>query len=94
MKRHTLDKEEQEDLDAFEGGEFESALTPERRDQLATIARDTFKKDQRINIRLSAHDLDGLKRRALAEGIPYQTLVSSILHKYVSGSLYDVNAGK
>ena len=94
MKEKKLDREEKEVLDAFEGGQYDSVLTPERRDQLAATVRDTFKKDQRINIRLSSHDLDGLKKRALSEGIPYQTLVSSILHKYVSGSLYDVSAKK
>ena len=46
-----------------------------------------FKKDARISIRLSSKDLRGLQKQALAEGIPYQTLISSILHKYVEGRL-------
>jgi predicted DNA binding CopG/RHH family protein len=48
-----------------------------------------FKKDARINIRLCSKDLRGLQKKALAEGIPYQTLVASILHKYVEGRLYE-----
>ena len=50
-----------------------------------------FKKDARINIRLSSKDLRGLQKRALAEGIPYQTLIASILHKYVEGRLSEGN---
>lgn len=94
MKRAPLDPEEQEILRDIEAGTYKSTLTPERSQSLSAMARDTFKKDQRINIRISSHDLDGLKRRALEEGIPYQTLVSSILHKYVSGSLYDVSSSR
>jgi len=48
-----------------------------------------FRKDARINIRPSSKDLRGLQKKALAEGIPYQTLVASILHKYVEGRLHE-----
>ena len=51
----------------------------------ARYARNTFRKDKRINIRISEKDLLGLKAKSLEEGIPYQTLISSILHKYISG---------
>ncbi len=94
MKKIKLDKEEQEILDAYESGEFESVMTDERKKSIGQIAAATFKKDKRINIRLSGRDLSAIQRRALEEGIPYQTLVASILHKYVSGSLYDVTANK
>lgn len=47
-----------------------------------------LRKDTKINIRLSSHDLDGLRRAAVKEGLPYQTLISSVLHKYVSGILH------
>ncbi len=94
MKKVKLDKEEQEILDAYEAGEFESVMTDERRKSIEQAAVATFKKDKRINIRLSGRDLSAIKRRALQEGIPYQTLVASILHKYVSGSLYDATANK
>lgn len=94
MKKIQLDKEEQEILDAYESGEFKSVMTDERKKSIEQAAAETFKKDKRINIRLSGRDLSAIQRRALEEGIPYQTLVSSILHKYISGSLYDVTANK
>lgn len=94
MKKIQLDKEEQEILDAYDSGEFESVMTDERRKSIQQSAALTFKKNKRINIRLSGRDLSAIKRRALEEGIPYQTLVTSILHKYVSGSLYDVTANR
>jgi predicted DNA binding CopG/RHH family protein len=55
--------------------------------QLRSAACSTGQKDQRINIRLSSPDLQALRARALQEGIPYQTLISSVLHKYISGAL-------
>jgi len=94
MKKIKLDKDEKDMLAAFEAGEFESIITDERKQDVQHIAAATFKKDKRINIRLSGRDLSAIQRRALEEGIPYQSLVSSILHKYVSGSLYDVTANK
>jgi predicted DNA binding CopG/RHH family protein len=94
MDNYELENEEQEVLDAFEAGEFESVLTPERQAFLAASAKETVKKDKRFNIRISSRDLAAIQRRALEEGIPYQTLVSSILHKYISGGLYDITANK
>ena len=94
MKAIKLDKEEQEILDAYEAGEFQSVMTPARKQLIEKSAEQTFKKDKRINIRISGRDLSAIQRRALEEGMPYQTLVSSILHKYVSGTLYDVTASK
>ena len=94
MNDPKLSNEEKEILEAFEAGEFKSVLTPERREFLSAAAKETFKKDRRINIRISNRDLVSLQRRALEEGIPYQTLVSSILHKYVSGGLHDILANK
>ncbi len=94
MKKFKLDEDEQALLEAFEAGQFESGLTPERRVSIAKSAEATFKKDKKINIRLSSRDLSAIQRRALEEGIPYQTLVSSIIHKYISGSLCDVLSNK
>ena len=94
MSKVKLSKEEKELLKDFEAGEFRSVLTPDRKKEIAKAAEETFKKDKRINIRISARDLQAIQQRALEEGIPYQTLVSSILHKYVSGGLYDVTANK
>lgn len=53
------------------------------------VAEATFKKDQRLNIRISSRDLRNLQARALEEGIPYQTLAASLLHKFVSGQLVE-----
>lgn len=52
--------------------------------------RPTFRKDRRLNIRLSSKDLEAIQKRALAEGLPYQTLISSLLHKYAAGRLKEV----
>ena len=94
MSNVKLNKDEKELLKAYDAGEFKSKLTPARRQKIQDAATHTFKKDKRINIRISSRDLDAIQKRALVEGIPYQTLVSSILHKYVSGSLHDVTANK
>jgi len=61
-------------------------------EQHQAIANASFKKDARINIRLSSRDLRSLQARALKEGIPYQTLVSSVLHKFVDGQLIEKNS--
>ncbi|QKK02996.1 MAG: antitoxin [Pseudomonadota bacterium] len=83
-----LDQEEREIYEAFENGELERSTNAED-SQLRhrQYAEAMFKKDARINIRLSSRDLRGLQKKALAEGIPYQTLIASILHKYVEGRL-------
>jgi len=94
MSKIRLNNEEKEILKDYEAGEFKSRLTPKRKKMLQSIAEETFKKDKRINIRISSRDLESLQRRALEEGIPYQTLVSSVLHKYVSGGLRDLIANK
>lgn len=94
MSNVKLDQEEQELLGAFEADEFESVLTEERKNLLAQSAEAAFKKDKRINIRISSRDLAALQRRALEEGLPYQSLVASVLHKYVSGGLQDITANK
>jgi predicted DNA binding CopG/RHH family protein len=92
MSHHKLDKEEQDILDAYEAEEFQSDLTEERRNLLAEAAEATIRKDKRINIRISGRDLSALQRKALEQGLPYQTLVTSILHKYASGSLRDLSS--
>lgn len=85
-----LDKEEQEILDAFDAGELQRVPdSDEWKARHREYAEAMFKKDARINIRLSSRDLRGLQKKALAEGIPYQTLVASILHKYVEGRLHE-----
>ncbi|TVQ99254.1 MAG: hypothetical protein EA399_07995 [Desulfovibrionales bacterium] len=94
MSKSKLSEEEKDLLDAVEAGQFESVLTESRREELVAIASNTFKKDKRINIRISNRDLTAIQSRATEEGIPYQTFVSSIIHKYISGSLQDLTANK
>ena len=88
-----LSQEESEVLKAFESGELESVKdASDIRKRHQQYAEAMFKKDARINIRLPSKDLRGLQKKALAEGIPYQTLVASILHKYVEGRLHEDNS--
>jgi len=83
-----LDHNEHELLDAFEAGELDRAANAaEIQQRHREYAEAMFKKEARINIRLSSKDLRGLQKKALAEGMPYQTLAASILHKYVEGRL-------
>ena len=83
-----FDKEELQILQDFERGEFESVRNfTEEKQRLEAAAKKALKKDKRINIRLSSHDLEKLKKQALKEGIPYQTLISSTLHKFATGRL-------
>ena len=94
MKDLKLESEEQILVEALEAGEFQSKLSAERLADLEQTAENTFKKDKRINIRISSRDLQAIQSRSLQEGMPYQTLIASIIHKYVSGSLVDVTANK
>ncbi len=81
-----LDKEEKDLLESFERDEWESVPDLEkRRLELQEYASETLRKDKRVNIRITGRDLRQLQRIALREGLPYQTLISSILHKYVNG---------
>jgi predicted DNA binding CopG/RHH family protein len=90
-----LDKEEQEILNSFETGKLKKSKNSKKQiEQHKLVAKATFKKDARINIRLSSRDLRSLQACALREGIPYQTLVSSVLHKFVDGQLIDKAANK
>ena len=87
---NSYDEEEQEIIATFEAGKLKSQKpSPETLERHRSYARSTLSKDQRVNIRLSAKDLEDIKIRAMEEGIPYQTLMGSILHKYVSGKLVE-----
>jgi predicted DNA binding CopG/RHH family protein len=87
-----LDQEEKELLDSFERGEWRSIPGQGAElERYRKYARATFKKDRRVNIRISRKDLEALQKRALQEGIPYQTLMASILHKYAAGRLLERN---
>lgn len=83
-----LDREEKELVDTIERREWTPAANFEQQKKdIIKAAKMTMQKDQRMNIRVSKRDIDALKVRALEEGLPYQTLVSSILHKYLTGRL-------
>ncbi|MEF8730892.1 MAG: hypothetical protein V5B40_02865 [Candidatus Accumulibacter meliphilus] len=82
-----LDKYEEEVLAEFESGALLPIATKEVLEQIRESARATATKDQRINIRLSAGDLRDIQVKAMQEGMPYQTLIASVLHKYVTGRL-------
>jgi predicted DNA binding CopG/RHH family protein len=87
------DPEEKELIETFERGEWRSIDSlPQEFERYSDYARATFKKDQRVNIRLSRKDLESLQRRAAEEGIPYQTLMASVLHKYAAGRFVDKSA--
>jgi predicted DNA binding CopG/RHH family protein len=88
MRRPKLDQDEKKILASFERGEWSALkLTAKERARYVQMARNSLKKNQRINIRLTQNDLNGLKLAAVREGMPYQTLVTSVLHKYVAGAL-------
>jgi predicted DNA binding CopG/RHH family protein len=89
-KRKYYDEEEKELAESFERGEWRPVKNAvQHRREVCAAARNVLKKDARINIRISSKDLGDVQVIAAREGIPYQTLVSSIIHKYVSGSLME-----
>jgi predicted DNA binding CopG/RHH family protein len=90
MKQAKLDSEEKAILESYDRGEWRSVRNPkEHGRRLRVAARNTLIKDKRINIRMSSKDLGQVQVLAAREGVPYQTLISSIIHKYVSGYLID-----
>ena len=86
-----IESEEKGLRKSVERGEWTSAAGGKReRTRYARYAKATFRKDRRLNIRLSSKDLEAIQKRALAEGLPYQTLIASLLHKYASGRLKEI----
>lgn len=86
-KKAVLDKDEEKLIAEYERGAFRPVKNQNTaRKEAMEAARRYTRKDARINIRLSTADLEMLKRRAAEEGLPYQSLIASILHKYVSRS--------
>lgn len=82
-----LDGYEREVLAAFDKGQLKSVASKAELAKFKAAARATAIKDRRVNIRLSSGDLSDIQVRALEEGVPYQTLIASVLHKYVTGRL-------
>ena len=80
-------------LSAYEDGKLKSVATRAELAKFKSAARATAIKDRRVNIRLSTGDLQDIQAKALAEGLPYQTLIASVLHKYVTGRLSEREIG-
>jgi predicted DNA binding CopG/RHH family protein len=92
MSEIRLDEAEKALLESYEADEWESISgLEEEKAKYRTYAQATYKKDRRVNIRISSKSLEALQKKALEEGIPYQTLIASILHKNVSGRLVERN---
>lgn len=90
MAKIKLDKEEKDLLDSYERGEWKSVKNlKEEIEKHRGYARQTLKKDKRVNIRISSMVLDEIQTRAIEDGMPYQTLISSILHQFVTGRLIE-----
>ena len=93
MRTMKMDKEsklEEEILASFERGEWQSVTRLKHEmTRYASIASASLAKDKRVNIRISSRDLDDIQAKAAEEAIPYQTLMASILHKYVTGRLVE-----
>ena len=84
------ESEEKEIIEAYEKGEAKlENPSKELLKQLRLAGENTFRKDRRINIRLSSHDLIGIQRKAVEKGIPYQALITGLIHQYVEGDLFE-----
>ncbi|OGV60761.1 MAG: hypothetical protein A2283_14655 [Lentisphaerae bacterium RIFOXYA12_FULL_48_11] len=89
-----LDKEEQEILDAYDKGAMKlSSPSKSDKEKIKSIAEKTFRKDRRVTIRLYDHDLKGIQKKALKKGMPYQTLISGMIHQYIEGDLVERKIG-
>ena len=83
-----LDQEEKDLMESVERGEWQPVKNiTEEKEKAMMAARNTLKKDKRINLRLTQKDYYQIQIKAIEEGIPYQTLISSLVHKYINGSL-------
>ncbi len=83
-----LDQEEKDLMESVERGEWQPIKNiAEEKEKAMLAARNTLKKDKRINLRLTQKDYHQIQIKAIEEGIPYQTLISSLVHKYLNGSL-------
>ena len=82
------DQEEKELMESIERGEWQPVQNfADEKKKAVSAARNTLKKDKRINLRLTQKDYHQIQIKAIEEGIPYQTLISSLVHKYLNGSL-------
>jgi predicted DNA binding CopG/RHH family protein len=84
-----IDKEEKEFVESYNRGEWRSIKDKKKLSKYIEAAKESLNKNKRINIRLTSKDLNDIQVKAIAEGIPYQTLISSLIHKYNSGKLVE-----
>lgn len=85
-----FNKEESNILDAYDKGTLNlSTPSKEEKVNIKSLAEKTFRKDRRITIRLYDHDLKGIQKKAMEKGIPYQTLISGMIHQYIEGDLVE-----
>ncbi|VGO18275.1 hypothetical protein [Pontiella sulfatireligans] len=88
-----IDQEENEIIEDYEQGSVNLRSPSQKEiDEIKLIARNTLRKDRRVTIRLYDHDLKGIQKKALEKGLPYQTLISSMIHQYVEGELVESKA--
>lgn len=86
-------KEEKDIVNDIENGKYKSVKNlDQEKKRYSEYAAASLRKDKRVNIRISERDLQSIQRKAIEEGIPYQTLISSLLHKYINGRLVDINS--
>ena len=85
-----IDPEEEKILEHYEQDSVK-LRSPSKKEieEIKAMARKTLRKDRRVTIRLYDHDLKGIQKKALEKGLPYQTLISSMIHQYVEGHLVE-----
>ncbi len=89
-----LSKEEKEIISAYGKGLIKTTAPSKKElNEVKSTAENTFRKNRRITIRLYDHDFKGIQKKALEMGIPYQTLISSMIHRYIEGDLVEKNVG-
>jgi predicted DNA binding CopG/RHH family protein len=90
MKYYELDPEEQEILDAYDKGKFES-IPPQKKEQVikrfSQAIKNTMNKKNNVNLRVRYKDISVIKARAARKGVPYQTLLSTLIHQYAEGDI-------
>ncbi len=85
-----LNEEERKIVDAYEKGKIKTRRPSKGElDEMKSVAKNTFKKNRRITIRLYDHDFKGIQKKAMEMGMPYQTLISGMIHRYVEGDLVE-----
>jgi len=89
-----FEKEEKDILDSYENGRMKLyPVSKQEKAKIKSMAERTFRKDRRVTIRLYDHDLKGIQKKAMEKGMPYQTLLSGMIHQYVEGDLVERKLG-